>query len=178
MPGFVVLRTGHRGVRVGWSGGCRSSYSGRDSSPGTLRIRRGRGVAARDAPPIGGITDRLANVIGTMHLGVPSDWVFRNLAGNQVAGNKTLQRLKRYALEAEVLVETRPHTASLIRWHWLRHYHRTRAHVRKIRREVSKVTMGYAGDAIHDHYRGLDTFAFHEEYAKYCRRAGLMDRLA
>jgi hypothetical protein len=38
--------------------------------------------------------------------------------------------------------------------------------------------MGYAGDAIHDHYRSLDTFAFHEEYAKYCRRAGLMDRLA
>lgn len=116
------------------------------------------------------ITDRLANVIGTMDLGAPSAWVFRNSAGNQVAGNKTLQRLKRYALEAEVLVETRPHTAhpwSLIRWHWLRHYHRTRAHVSKIRREVSKVAMGHAGDAIHDHYRGLDTFAFHEEYAKF-----------
>jgi hypothetical protein len=27
--------------------------------------------------------------------------------------------------------------------------------------------MGHAGDAIHDHYRGLDTFAFHEEYAKF-----------
>lgn len=32
--------------------------------------------------------------------------------------------------------------------------------------EVSKVAMGYAADAIHDHYRGLDAFAFHEEHAK------------
>jgi hypothetical protein len=52
LPGFVVPRPGHRGVSVGWSGECRSSYSGRDCSPSTLCIRRSRGVAARDAPPI------------------------------------------------------------------------------------------------------------------------------
>lgn len=26
--------------------------------------------------------------------------------------------------------------------------------------------MGHAADPIHDHYRGLDAFAFHQEYAK------------
>ena len=68
-----------------------------------------------------------------------------------------------------MLVEEHPRTGapwSAIKWHWLRHYHRTRAHVSKIRREVSKVGMGHAADPIHDHYRGLDMFAFHEEYAK------------
>jgi len=116
------------------------------------------------------ITDRLAAVIRSMKLGDVVDWVFVNKAGNQVAGNKTLIRLKRYALEASVLVDKHPLTGkpwSLIRWHWLRHYHRTRAHVSKIRREVSKIAMGHAADPIHDHYRGLDTFAFHEEYAKF-----------
>ena len=115
------------------------------------------------------ITDRLARVIGNMGLGDPSDWLFVNGAGNQIAENKTLQRLKRYALEAKVLVEEHPKTGepwSTIKWHWLRHYHRTRTHVSKIRREVSKVGMGHAADHIHDHYRGLDVFAFHEEYAK------------
>jgi integrase len=116
------------------------------------------------------ITDRLARVIGNMGLGEASDWVFVNAAGNQVAGNKTLERLKRYALEAGVLVDKHPMTGqpcSVIRWHWLRHYHRTRAHVSKIRREVSKIAMGHAGDTVHDHYRGLDPFAFHEEYEKF-----------
>lgn len=116
------------------------------------------------------ISDRLAGVIRDMKLGNASDWVFVNAAGNQVAGNKTLVRLKRCALEAKVLVDKHPLTGkpwSLIRWHWLRHFHRTRAHVSKIRREVSKVAMGHAGDTIHDHYRGLDTFAFHDEYAKF-----------
>ncbi len=116
------------------------------------------------------ITDRLAAVIRAMKLGDATNWVFVNKAGNQVAGNKTLERLKRYALEAGVLVDKHPRTGelwSLIRWHWLRHYHRTRAHVSKIRREVSKIAMGHAADPIHDHYRGLDTFAFHEEYAKF-----------
>ena len=87
------------------------------------------------------ITDRLARTIGSMGLGQPSDWVFVNQAGNQIAGNKTLERLKRYALEADVLVDKHPKTGkpwSLLRWHWLRHYHRTRAYVSKIRREVSK----------------------------------------
>ena len=113
-----------------------------------------------------------------MGLGDPSDWLFLNQAGRQVAQNKTLQLLKAYALEAEVLVEANPRTGkpwSLIRWHWLRHYHRTRAHVSKIRREVSKLAMGHAADPIHDHYRGLDRFAFHEEYAKF--DSGLDDRL-
>jgi len=41
------------------------------------------------------------------------------------------------------------------------------AHVCKIRREVSKLAMGHAADPIHDHYRGLDRFAFHEEYTKF-----------
>lgn len=116
------------------------------------------------------ITNRLASVIRGMKLGSSSDWVFVNAAGNQVAGNKTLIRVKRYALEADVLVDKHPRTGepwSQIRWHWLRHYHRTRAHVSKIRREVSKIAMGHAADPIHDHYRGLDTFAFHEEYAKF-----------
>lgn len=124
------------------------------------------------------ITDRLAQVIGTMGLGDPSDWVFANQAGNQIAGNKTLLRLKRYALDAGVLVEPHPKTGvdwSAIRWHWLRHYHRTRAHVCQIRREVSKVAMGHAADPIHDHYRGLDAFAFHAEYAKF--DSGLDDAL-
>jgi hypothetical protein len=100
----------------------------------------------------------------------PSDWVFVNSAGSQIAENKTLQRLKAYALEADVLVEPNPRTGkpwSAIKWHWLRHYHRTRAHVSGIRRDVSKVAMGHAADGIHDHYRGLDHYAFREEYAKF-----------
>jgi site-specific recombinase XerD len=116
------------------------------------------------------ITDRLARVVGSMGLGEASDWVFMNEAGRQVAENKTLLRLKRYAMEAGVLVEKHPRTGkrwSTLKWHWLRHYHRTRAHVSQIRREVSKVAMGHAADAIHDHYRGLDRFAFHAEYAKF-----------
>jgi site-specific recombinase XerD len=116
------------------------------------------------------ITDRLAKVIGAMGLGDASDWVFLNSAGRQIAQNKTLDRLKAYALEASVLVVPRRGTedkTSAIRWHWLRHYHRTRAHVSKIRREVSKVAMGHAADGIHDHYRGLDLDAFHDEYAKF-----------
>ncbi len=124
------------------------------------------------------ISDRLARVIGTMGLGQPSDWVFLNQAGGQIAENKTLQRLKRYALEAGVLVEPNPRTGepwSLLKWHWLRHFHRTRAHVCKIRRDVSKLAMGHAADPIHDHYRGLDRFAFHEEYAKF--ESGLDDAL-
>jgi integrase len=51
------------------------------------------------------ITDRLARVIGTMGLGDASDWVFMNQAGNQISENKTLCLLKRYAIEAKVLVE-------------------------------------------------------------------------
>jgi site-specific recombinase XerD len=124
------------------------------------------------------ITDRLAKVIESMGLGEAPDWVFMNEAGGQVAGNKTLERLKRYALQAGVLVEPNPRTGeswSLLRWHWLRHYHRTRAHVSKIRREVSKLAMGHAADGIHDHYRGVDAFAFHEEYAKF--DSGLDDDL-
>ena len=77
-----------------------------------------------------------------------------------------------------VLVEENPRTGkpwSLLRWHWLRHYHRTRAHVSEIRREVSKLAMGHAADPIHDHYRGLDRFAFHAEYAKF--ESGIDDAL-
>jgi len=124
------------------------------------------------------ITDRLAKVIGTMGLGDASDWVFMNQAGNQIAQNKVLGRLKEYAVEAGVLVTPHPKKGtpwSLLRWHWLRHYHRTRAHVSKIRREVSKMAMGHAADPIHDHYRGVDAFAFHEEYAKF--DSGLDDDL-
>ena len=124
------------------------------------------------------ITDRLLRTINSMGLGQASDWVFLNSAGNQIAGNKTLQRLKRYALEAKVLVDKHPETGepwSQLRWHWLRHYHRTRAHVSKIRREVSKLAMGHAADQIHDHYRGLDRFAFHAEYAKF--ESGIDDTL-
>ncbi len=98
--------------------------------------------------------------------------------GRQIAENKTLLRLKRYAPEAGVLVEKNPRTGepwSLLRWHWLRHYHRTRAHVSQIRREVSKLAMGHAADSIHDHYRGLDRFAFHAEYAKF--ESGIDDAL-
>ncbi|MGD8450916.1 MAG: tyrosine-type recombinase/integrase [Phycisphaerae bacterium] len=116
------------------------------------------------------ITDRLARVIGAMGLGDASDWVFMNQAGNQISENKTLSLLKRYALEAKVLVDAHPKTGkpwSLLKWHWLRHYHRTRAHVSRIRREVSKLAMGHAADPIHDHYRGLDRYAFHEEYEKF-----------
>lgn len=116
------------------------------------------------------ITNRLAKVINTMGLGEASDWVYLNQAGKQIAQNKTLERLKRFGLAAGVLVDKHPKTGecwSLIRWHWLRHYHRTRAHVSKIRREVSKIAMGHAGDAVHDHYRGLDPFAFHQEYEKF-----------
>jgi hypothetical protein len=64
---------------------------------------------------------------------------------------------------------------SLLRWHWLRHYHRTRADVSQIRREVSKVAMGHAADPIYDHYRGLDRFAFHAEYAEF--ESGIDDAL-
>lgn len=116
------------------------------------------------------VTNRLSKVIATMGLGESVDWVFVNQAGSQIAENKTLLRLKRHALDAGVLVEAHPKTGrpwSLLRWHWLRHYHRTRAHVSKIRREVSKLAMGHAADAIHDHYRGVDSFAFHEEYARF-----------
>jgi len=123
------------------------------------------------------VTDRLVKVIGTMGLGDASDWVFLNEAGNQIAENKMLYRLKRYAVEARVLTTKHPKTdktCSLIRWHWLRHYHRTRAHVSKIRREVSKLAMGHAADGIHDHYRGLDLAAFHDEYAKF--DSGIDDR--
>lgn len=124
------------------------------------------------------ISDRLARVIGAMGLGQPSDWVFLNEAGNQIAENKTLDRLKRYAFQAKVLVEKDPKTGkkrSMLRWHWLRHFHRTRAHVSEIRREVSKLAMGHAADPIHDHYRGQDQFAFHAEYEKF--DSGLDDAL-
>ena len=116
------------------------------------------------------ITDRMAKVIGSMGLGGPSDWVFVNSVGKQIAETKTLQKLKAHALEADVLVEINPRTGriwSAIKWHWLRHYHRTRAHVSGIRREVSKLAMGHAADGIHDHYRGVDADAFHAEYAKF-----------
>lgn len=116
------------------------------------------------------ITDRLLGVIKSMDLGGPSDWVFVNSVGHQIAQNKTLLKLKAHALEAGVLVEPHPRTGkpwSTIKWHWLRHYHRTRAHVSGIRREVSKLAMGHATDEIHDHYRGLDVTAFHDEYAKF-----------
>ena len=116
------------------------------------------------------VTDRMLLVIRSMGLGDPSDWVFVNSAGSQIAQNKTLLKLKAYALQAGVLVESNPRTGrpwSAIKWHWLRHYHRTRAHVSGIRREVSKLAMGHAGDAIHDHYRGVDPDAFHAEYAKF-----------
>jgi len=124
------------------------------------------------------ITVRLARVIAAMGLGDASEWVFMNEPGRQVAENKTLQRLKRYALAAKVLVEPHPKTDkpwSLLRWHWLRHCHRTRAHVSKIRREVSKLAMGHVADGIHDHYRRLDLAAFLDEYAKF--DSGLDDRL-
>ncbi len=124
------------------------------------------------------VTDRLAKVIASMGLGDASDWVFLNSAGSQIAQNKTLERLKAFAVEASVLVvprRGRNGKTSAIRWHWLRHYHRTRAHVSKIRREVSKVAMGHAADAIHDHYRGLDLDAFHGEYAKF--DSGIDERL-
>lgn len=58
------------------------------------------------------ITDRPARVIGSMGLGDPSDGVFMNEAGNQIAENKTLDRLKRCALEAGVLVEKHPKTGT------------------------------------------------------------------
>ena len=45
----------------------------------------------------------------------------------------------------------------------------------KIRREVSKIAMGHAADPVHDRYRRVDAFAFHEEYAKF--DSGLDDRL-
>ncbi len=35
--------------------------------------------------------------------------------------------------------------------------------------------MGHAADGIHDHYRGVDAVAFHEEYAKF--DSGLDDDL-
>ena len=60
------------------------------------------------------ISDRLARVIGSMGLGEPSDWVFLNQAGRQVAENKTLNRLKMYALKAGVLVEENPRTREAV----------------------------------------------------------------
>jgi len=123
------------------------------------------------------ITDGLATVIESMGLRENHYWVFINEAGSQIVGNKTLLRLKRYALQAGVLMEPNLRSGepwSLLCWHWLRHYHRTRAHVSKIRREVSKLAMGHAADGIHDHYRGLDRFAFHAEYAKF--DSGIDDR--
>ena len=38
--------------------------------------------------------------------------------------------------------------------------------------------MGHAADPIHDHYRGLDVFAFHEEYARLDTEVddGLLDQ--
>jgi site-specific recombinase XerC len=124
------------------------------------------------------VTDRLARVIAGMGMGEACDWVFVNSAGQQIAENKTLDRLESYALKAGVLVEKHPSTGkprSAIKWHWLRHYHRTRAHVSHIRREVSKIAMGHAGDTIHDRYRGLDVAAFHAEYAKF--DSGISDLL-
>ena len=44
-----------------------------------------------------------------------------------------------------------------------------------IRREVSKIAMGHAADPIHDHYRGLDRFAFPDEYEKF--ESGIDDAL-
>ncbi len=116
------------------------------------------------------ITDRMMTVIRSMGLGHSEDWVFVNSAGSQIAETKTLKKLKRYALEANVLVEPNPRTGqpwSRVKWHWLRHYNRTRAHVSGIRREVSKLAMGHAADPIHDHYRGVDVSAFHAEYEKF-----------
>lgn len=116
------------------------------------------------------ISDRLAAVIGTMSLGQPSDWVFVNKAGNQIAENKTLKRLKNHAQSAGVLVESNLATGkpwSAIRWHWLRHYHASRASRCNIRRDVSKAAMGHADDRVHDHYRGVEPTVFHEEYAKF-----------
>jgi integrase len=124
------------------------------------------------------VTDRLAKVIGTLGKHDPTDWVFTTRAGSQIAENRTLMRLKRYALAADVLVAPNPRTGkpwSLLRWHGLRHYHRTRAHVSNIRREVSKLAMGHAADGIHDHYRGVDAAAFHREYAKF--DSGIDERL-
>ena len=68
-----------------------------------------------------------------------------------------------------MLVETNPRTKkpwSTIRRQWLRHDHRTRAHISEARREVSDLAMGHAPDAIHDHYRGVDVTEFHAEYDK------------
>lgn len=116
------------------------------------------------------ITDRMLVAIESMGLGQPDDWVFANSAGNQVAENKTLRKLKAYALDASVLVDTNARSGkpwSTIKWHWLRHFHRTRAHVSGIRRDVSKLAMGHAADPIHDHYRGVDVQAFHAEYGKF-----------
>lgn len=89
-----------------------------------------------------------------------------------------MARLKTYAVEAGVFVSTHPPTGRKttgVTWHLLRHDHRTRAHVSRIRREVSKVAMGHAADPIHDHYRGLDTFEIHAEYEKF--DSGLDDAL-
>lgn len=116
------------------------------------------------------ITNRMMSVIGSMGLGRPDDWVFVNTAGMQISQNKTLVRLKRYAQQADVFVEINPRSGkpwSALKWHWLRHYHRTRAHVSGIRREVSKLAMGHAADPIHDHYRGVDMREFHAEYEKF-----------
>ncbi|MHC4673847.1 MAG: hypothetical protein ACYTBZ_15295, partial [Planctomycetota bacterium] len=124
------------------------------------------------------ITDRMAKLIQTMGLGEPSDWLFVNSAGNQIQQNKTLKRLKKYGLEADVLVDTNPKTGkpwSLIRWHWLRRYHRSRVYACGVRREVSKLAMGHAADPIHDLYRGMDEVVFHDEYAKF--DSGLDDAL-
>lgn len=116
------------------------------------------------------ITHRLEEVIGAMSLKRPTDWVFVNSVGNQIAGDRTLQRLKKHALAAGILVERNPRNGkpwSAIRWHWLRHYHASRASRSNIRRDVSKAAMGHADDRVHDHYRGMEPAVFHEEYAKF-----------
>jgi len=124
------------------------------------------------------VTDRLAKVMDTLGEHDPTDWVLTTGVGNQFAENRTLMRLQRHALAADVLVAPNPRTGepwSLLCWHWLRHFHRTRAHVSNIRREVSKLAMGHAADRIHDHYRGIDAVAFHREYAKF--DSGIDERL-
>ena len=138
-----------------------------------LDLRMGQQLLLDDFDPA-----ELPELPGLYLIEAPGRSLYVHETDNQIAENKTLQRLKRYALAANVLVEPHPRTGeawSRIRWHWLRHYHRTRACVSKIRREVSKVAMGHAADAIHDHYRGLDRYAFHEEYAKF--DSGIDDRL-
>lgn len=96
----------------------------------------------------------MARLIAKTGLGEPSDWLFVNEAGNQIAENKTLQRLKACALEAKVLVEPHPQGGkawSLVKWHCLRQRDRARACVSRIRREVWKVAMRHAANPIQEH---------------------------